>query len=244
MNNGYIALHRKILENPVVCKDAEHYAVWSYLLLTATHKEQKKLFAGKPVTLYPGMLITGRKKIATLFKISESKVQRVLKTLEIEQQIEQLTCNQNRLVTVINWDRYQSSEQQNGQQLNNNRTTGEQQVNTNNNGDKGDKGNNVNNKHTEFFEKAWELYPKKKGHSAVSITKKKELYKIGDELLRAINRYKEEVKDRDIEYIKNGDTFFRTSYVDYLDKNYVEIKPKKSNEEQYREYAERTRNAN
>jgi hypothetical protein len=133
MQQGWISLHRKILDNPIVCKDSDYFSVWCYLLLNATHKEQDKLFNGKRVTLTKGQLITGRKTIAELFKISESKVQRILKKLEIEQQIEQLTCHENRLVTVLNWHLYQNSEQPIEQQVNNERTTSEQQVNTNNN---------------------------------------------------------------------------------------------------------------
>ena len=89
------------------------------------------MFAGERRTLKPGQLITGRKQIAQHFKIDESKVQRILKKLESEHQIEQQTSNKNRLITVCNWATYQQSEQQNEQQLNNNCTTTEQQASTN-----------------------------------------------------------------------------------------------------------------
>jgi len=153
---GYIKLHRQILDNPIVCKDADHYAVWSYLLLNATHSKIDKVFAGKRVTLTAGQLITGRKKIAEKFNISESKVQRILKTFEIEQQIEQQTCPKNRLITVCGWNKYQSSEQQ----VNNNRTTSEQQVNTNKNVKKEKNDKNVKNKDIRFAD-FWSAYPKK-----------------------------------------------------------------------------------
>lgn len=130
---GWISLYRKILDNPVVCKDSEYFSVWCYLLLSATHTKIPALFKNKKIILNPGQLITGRKSIAEKFDISESKVQRILKTLEIEQQIEQQTSTQNRLVTILRWNEYQQIEQQNKQQVNNERTTSEQQVNTNNN---------------------------------------------------------------------------------------------------------------
>lgn len=132
-DTGYIKLYRKLLDNPVVCKDTEHLAVWIYLLLNATHKKYKVMFEGKVIELYPGQLITSRKTLVKQFYLSESKVQRILKTLEIEQQIEQQTTRHNRLITVLNWSDYQESEQQIEQQLNNNRTTTEQQLNTNKN---------------------------------------------------------------------------------------------------------------
>src|SRR5690606_33660381 len=81
----------------------------------------------------PGQLLTGRKSISSELKISESKVTRILKSLEIEQQIEQQTSNKNRLISIVSWTKYQNDEQQNEQQLNNKRTTTEQQVNTNKN---------------------------------------------------------------------------------------------------------------
>jgi DNA-binding MarR family transcriptional regulator len=130
---GWVCLYRKILENPIICKDSDYFAVWCYLLLSATHKKTSALFKGKKIVLLPGQLITGRKSIAKKFKIDESKVQRILKTLENEQQIEQQTSSQNRLITIINWYQYQEIEQQNAQQVNNECTTSEQRVNTNNN---------------------------------------------------------------------------------------------------------------
>lgn len=126
--HGWVSVHRKMLDNPVVFKDADHVAVWMYLLLNATHKECQVLFKEEKITLLPGQLITGRKAISDKLKISDSKVHRILKLFEIEQQIEQQTSNKNRLISIKNWDKYQLSEQQNEQQLNNNRTTTEQQT--------------------------------------------------------------------------------------------------------------------
>lgn len=130
---GWVCLYRKILENPIICKDSDYFAVWCYLLLSATHKKTSALFKGKKIILLPGQLITGRKSIAKKFKIDESKVQRILKVLENEQQIEQQTSSQNRLITIVNWYQYQENEHQNTQQVNNECTTNEQRVNTNNN---------------------------------------------------------------------------------------------------------------
>ncbi len=140
--NGWIKLYRKVLDNPVVCKDADHLAIWIYLLLNATHSNYDSVFKKERITLISGQLITGRKSISTVLKIDENKVQRVLKTFENEHQIEQQTSNQNRLITILNWTTYQDIEQQNEQQVNNERTTDEQRVNTNKNV-KNDK-NNIN----------------------------------------------------------------------------------------------------
>ena len=110
MSRGYIKLYRSMLDNPVVNKDADHLAIWIYLLLNATHKEIYSMFRGKKIALSPGQLITGRKVIGRKYNISESKVQRVLKTFENEQQIEQQSSNKNRLITILHWNEYQSDE--------------------------------------------------------------------------------------------------------------------------------------
>lgn len=130
---GWIKIHRKILENPIICKDSDYLAVWIYLLLNATHKEIPALFRGKKITLQKGQLITGRKSMSNQLKISESKIYRIINDFKSEQQIEQQTSNQNSLISILNWDKYQQIEQQNEQQMNNERTTDEQPVNTNKN---------------------------------------------------------------------------------------------------------------
>lgn len=133
MKDGYVKAYRKMLSNPVVMKDAEHFAVWMWLLLNATHGSYDTIFKGEKITLSNGQMVTGRVKIAQELKISESKVERILKSFESEHQIEQQKSNKNRLITVVKWREYQKSEQQNEQQLNNNWTTTEQQLNTYNN---------------------------------------------------------------------------------------------------------------
>lgn len=127
---GWIRSHRKVLDNPVMCKDVATFAVWNYILLEVTYYEKDDLFGGQRIRLKPGQMVTGRKKIADLWHISESKVERILSCLESEHQIEQQKSSKNRLITVLNWEKYQSDEQQDEQQVNNERTTSEQQVNT------------------------------------------------------------------------------------------------------------------
>ena len=130
MTDGYVKIYRAMLENPIVTKDVETWAVWLYILLSATHKPKDVLFGGKRITLKPGQLLTGRNKIAEKFNISSSKVQRILKTLESEQQIEQQMGAKNRVITVKNWCKYQLTEQVSEQQVNSKWTASEQQVNT------------------------------------------------------------------------------------------------------------------
>jgi len=217
---GWIKLHRKMLDNPVVWKDGDHLAVWIYLLLNATHKDMDVLFRSKRITLKPGQLITGRKSIASQLSISDSKVKRVLLAFESDQQIDRQRSNQNSLITILNWCEYQQTDQQNDQQVTSKRPASDQQVTTNKNIK-----NIKNNTLVDFFDQIWKLYPKKEGKGQVSLTQKKKLYNIGlEEMTRAIERYKKAKEGTDRKYLQNGSTFFNSGYVDYLDANY-EDKP-------------------
>lgn len=131
--NGWVKLHRSVFDNPVVTQSPQRLAVWIYLLTHATPRPYKAFFGGKEVILQPGQLITSRKSIVECVNsgISDSMVQRALKAFENARQIEQQTCNKNRLISLLNWDEYQTGEQQNAQQTNNRRTTAEHQANTN-----------------------------------------------------------------------------------------------------------------
>ena len=155
---GWIRLHRKILDNPIVMKDAEYFAVWVYILLHASHGECDVMFGKERISLHTGQLLpTSRKKIAEDLHISESKVERILKTFENEHQIEQQKTNKNRLISLVNWQKYQLSEQQIEQQVNNNRTTSEQQVNTINNIKNIEKESNINKLNNYFCSERSEI---------------------------------------------------------------------------------------
>lgn len=135
--SGYVKIYRDLYEHPIVHKDNDYLSVWIYLLLNATHTEMKVEFNKQNVTLEKGQLICGRLQISEKSKVEQSKVERILKRFISEQMIEQQTTTKNRLITILNWSKYQKveqrSEQEFEQQMNNECTTNEQQMNTNNN---------------------------------------------------------------------------------------------------------------
>lgn len=130
---GWVKIHRKMLENPIVCKDSETLSIWLYLLLNATHKDIPALFKGNKITLKKGQLITGTLSISKKLMINKDKVQRTLKCFEVDKQIEQQTSNQNRLITILNWDKYQDDDKQFDKQMINECETNDKQLITNKN---------------------------------------------------------------------------------------------------------------
>lgn len=130
MSNGYIKVSRELLENPWVNKDPEYLSVMIHLIKDAAYSEMKSIFCGKSIILKPGQLITGRKKLSSETGIDENKVKRILDAFKSEHLIEQQTSNHGTLISLLFSDFDSESEQQNEQQLNNNRTATEQQLNT------------------------------------------------------------------------------------------------------------------
>lgn len=128
--SGWVKIHRSMLDNPVVMKDSDHCMLWMLLLLNATHKPHDTLFGGKRITLMPGQLITGRKKLARELRVNEHKIDRMLRAFKNEQQIEQQSKPYGSLITIKNWHKYQDNEQQNEQRMSNQRATNEQRVST------------------------------------------------------------------------------------------------------------------
>lgn len=128
---NYIKLMRSLKDKSYYSKDSEKLHLWIHLLLTANWSDREELLGGKPIKCKAGQFTTGRKQLSKETGISESKIERLLTYFEkIEQQIEQRKTSTNRLISILNWDKYQVSEQQSGQRVNNDRTTSEQRVDT------------------------------------------------------------------------------------------------------------------
>ena len=80
------------------------------------------------------------------------------------------------------------------------------------------------------FLSLWDLYPKKEGKSSVSKKAKIELHKAGfDVVSSAIENYKAKIQreNRDIQYVKNGSTFFNGAWKDYLESSELSEEPQK-----------------
>jgi DNA-binding transcriptional regulator YhcF (GntR family) len=126
---GYVKLYRSITKKAWY-KKSEYVHLFCHLLLKASHSGFETWFNGISKILQPGQLVTGRKKLSEETGINEHKIDRILKTFESEQQIEQQKTNTSRLITILNWIVYQKSEQQIKQPLSNGCATTEQQLST------------------------------------------------------------------------------------------------------------------
>jgi len=132
--------------------------------------------SGKKIIIKSGQFVCSRSTLSLKTGIKESKVQRVLKLFENEQQIEQQTNSKYRIITILNWQKYQSGEQQIEQHTNSRRTADEQQMNTNKN-EKNEKNEkkeeNIKEKDDDVPTLFDDLYEKQQNQNGISLQKKK-----------------------------------------------------------------------
>lgn len=162
--SGWVSVHRKLLDW-AFAGDVYYMALWVRLLLMATHKPMKKLFGSEVVELQPGQLISSRCALAAATGCNEHKVDRMLRRLETEQQIEQRMSSISRLITITNWDKYQNCEQRNEQRVSSECAASEQRVSTNNNKTIRQRTKTPVQEPAEFV-LFWERYPRKIGKRA------------------------------------------------------------------------------
>lgn len=146
INNGYIRLYRKLLENPIMYKP-ELLQLFIYCLLRANHRPERIIFNEAEVILEPGQFITGRDVLAAALNQNPFTTYKRLKLLEKLGVLSLKSNNKFTLVTVLNYRVYQSDTFKMEQPDNNQRTAEEQPDNTDKN-DKNDK--NDKKKYAEF----------------------------------------------------------------------------------------------
>jgi len=213
---GWVKLHRKLMSKGYY-KKSEIVHLWIHILLRANHKPKEHYWNKENIIIQTGQFITGRKKLSEETGINESMVERILKILENEQQIEQQKTTKFRLITVKNWVSYQIKdlpEQQIEQQVNNKRTTDEQQVNTNNNDNKENNEKNEEEKRLPpvktpaelEFENFWNLYNKKVGSKEKILKKFLKLSEVDrNKIFETLPEYLKSTPDK--QYRKHPETY-------------------------------------
>lgn len=233
-NSGFVKIHRKILDNPVVVKDGETFAIWLYLLLNATHKDTDVLFKGRRITMKPGQLITGILSISKKLKVNKDKVQRTLKSFENDKQIEQQTSNRNRLITIVNWVTYQKVDKQNDKQVINKCETDDKQMITNKNIKNVKNDKNINIYIVEIVN-----HLNEKAETKYKPTTKKTQEKIKarlnegftlDDFIVVIDKKCDEWLGTEFEKFLRPETLFGTKFESYLNQSNINAKHKTSRE--------------
>jgi nitrogen regulatory protein PII-like uncharacterized protein len=221
---GWIRLHRELLEKPIwQCSKHEHRSVLITILLLANHKERDWFFEGKKYSCKPGQFVTSLKSLAQKSGASIQNVRTALENFEkVYEFLTNQSTNKNRLVTVVNWELYQSHEEELTNKVTSNSQATNKQLTTNKN-DKNDK----NIIYDDFFESVWLEYPRKENKRSVKLEHKKKMFLVGKEnIVQAITNYLS--TQQNPQYYFSGGRFFSIEYENYLPDKF-QSKPEESN---------------
>lgn len=140
--NDWIKLYRSIEGNEFYF--AERFTktqAWIDLLLLATWKPRTVFIRGVEVNLHPGELCYSQLSLAKRWKWNVKTVSAFLSMLRKRQMLETKTDNVTTVISIKNWNRYQSNGEQSGDQ---NGEQKETRTETNKKDKKGKKGKEIN----------------------------------------------------------------------------------------------------
>jgi len=211
MNNGWVKLHRQLLEWEWY-DDIPVTRLFTHLLLTVNHKDNN----WRGITIKKGTRLTSLDKLSSETKLSVSKIRTAIKKLKSTNEIASKSHSQHTVFTIVNYDHYQEVDKPNSKPVANESQTDSKRIATNKN-DKNDKNDKKGIKYSENFLKIWEKYPNKDGKreanrhflATVKCSEDFENIKI------ALNKYlkTKPVKDN---FIKKGSTWFN-QWEDYIE---------------------------
>lgn len=160
MNEGWIALNRKILDNPIWLSERFTKAMaWVDLLLLANHKDSEVMVDYKPFKILRGQFMTSQVKLAKRWRWDRLSVKRFLVVMEMKQAIHMATHRAFEkgftVITIQNYEHYQSMPQGNPQGTpQGNHRAPRRAVRINNNDNNVNNENNINNTITKVIGKS------------------------------------------------------------------------------------------
>ena len=111
---GWIKLHRKIVDNPYYFSEAfTRSQAWVDLLILANHKDNFFYIRGLKIDVKRGQIGFALENLAKRWKWSRGKAERFISELENAHQIVRQKGNATTLLTVVNYDIYQEEKKPN-----------------------------------------------------------------------------------------------------------------------------------
>lgn len=113
MDKGWIKLHRKILDCSIwnSREPFDKRSAWIDILLSASHKDLNLMIGGIDEKIPRGSFMFSIEKLCDRWGWSRNRVKRFLALLEREQMIETKRTNKGTLISVLNYNAFQSVEE-------------------------------------------------------------------------------------------------------------------------------------
>lgn len=113
MDKGWIKIHRKILDCSIwnSREPFDKRSAWIDILLSASHKDLNLMIGGINEKIPRGSFMFSIEKLCDRWGWSRNRVKRFLALLEREQMIETKRTNKGTLISVLNYNAFQSVEE-------------------------------------------------------------------------------------------------------------------------------------
>jgi len=122
MNDGWIALHRKIYNSSDFNNQLE-VAVFLYLVAMASHKPVQVVYRKKKLTLKRGEISIAYRDLAKKFNLSMQNIKTIIKNLKNSGNINQTLTKNLSIYSIVKYRKYQDLEATTNQKLTNRTTT-------------------------------------------------------------------------------------------------------------------------
>lgn len=129
MIGGWVLLHKKLLNNPIM-NDSELLHIFIYCLLRANFVDCETIWNGKKHNLKRGSFISGIHVLSNALNIKKTTLYRKMKMLQEFEIIGIKSENKYSIITIYNYDSYQTFEKEDGMKVERKRKTGGKQVDT------------------------------------------------------------------------------------------------------------------
>lgn len=146
-NNGFIVLHRKFTQWEWY-NDLPTFKLFTHLIIMANWEDQK----WQGIVIKRGQRLTSIKHLALETGLTVRQVRTALNKLKTTSELTSKSNNKYTVITLLNYNRYQDYDKQEGKRKTNERQTDDKRMTTNNNNNNNNKNNN-NNIHTVGVEK-------------------------------------------------------------------------------------------
>lgn len=140
MNGGWVKIYRNLLDKPIWLESSPaQKTILITLLLMANSKPRQWEWHGEPYTTKPGQFVTSLKGIMEKagLGVTSQNVRTALKRFEKYGFLTSKSTNKNRLITIENWEKYQSktepANKPTNKQLTSNQQAANKQLTTNKN---------------------------------------------------------------------------------------------------------------
>jgi len=255
---GWISIHRKIVESEIWEKPPLYIKVWIYLLVSAQHSTYKGLKRGQVRTSIPEIIDACKWRVgARIERPTKDQIYQIIEWLRKPNEgvhegnakatmITTTKATQGMLINISNYAFYQdikegeSNDESNDENQTNPRRKQRRPDNINNNDNNDNNDNNVNNEnkkdYTSDFELFWNSYPKKIAKKEAAKTFDKVIKAGGDPtvIIQCATNYQIQCNllKTESQFIKHPKTFLNEErYIDYKEGGMAIEKHEKGNGE-------------